>query len=161
MGSVHDDRTVIWADSGEVRYFIAARSNGWFVVTASHKMGEEQFIFAAAARYLVELFFYGKCGLSVRLARGLPLLKLRRTVPDTREGYRIETSSFDGVENLSLIDRSGSAIAVTGSGAIAGTAELAALYIYIYIYIYRLTTLRIPTLPQMEGHCIHSVTLNP
>lgn len=38
---------------------------------------------------------------------------------------------FDGSENLALINSEDAMIAVTGSGKIAGTAELAALSLYL------------------------------
>lgn len=126
-----DGRTLFWNRLGEVRYFIAARSDGWIVVTDSHRMADEHFLFAGESMSVVELFFCGKCGLSTRSARDLPPLRYPRTVQDVVSGYRIETRLFDGDEDLALIDSEDSVLAVTGSGKIAGIAELAALSLYL------------------------------
>lgn len=61
----NEGRTIVWANHGEIRYFIGGHSNGWFYVTFSERMSEEVLVFAAESMKLIEGYFYGKCGLSV------------------------------------------------------------------------------------------------
>lgn len=127
----NDDRTIIWANHGEIRYFIGCHSSGWFCVTASDRMSEEVLVFAAETMHLIELYFYGKCGLSLRSTLKLPVLKYPRSADDTVGGYSLGTALFEGRENLALVDSQGSAIALTTSGKIGGTAELVCLTYYL------------------------------
>jgi hypothetical protein len=119
----------MWANMGETRYFVDVEADGWALVTESSRMSQEQFIFAGKSMQIVELFFVGKCGLSIRFDRDLPPLKTPQGLEDTADGYRIENRDFRGSENLTLIGPEEASLAVTGSGKIAGTAELAALSI--------------------------------
>ncbi len=127
----NDGRAVIWANHGEIRYFIGCHPSGWFYVTASERMSEEVLVFAAETMHLIELYFYGKCGLSLRSSLKLPVLKYPRSADDTVGGYSLGTALFEGRENLALVDSQGSAIALTTSGKIGGTAELVCLTYYL------------------------------
>lgn len=119
----------MWANMGETRYFVGLEADGWGIVTESSRMTQEQFIFAGKSMQIVEMFLLGKCGLSVRFDRDLPPLKLPHALSDVADGYRIEGRDFRGSENLALVGPRDELLAVTGSGKIAGTAELATLSI--------------------------------
>lgn len=126
-----DGRTVIWANHGEIRYFVGGHASGWFCVTSSERMSDETLEFAAESMHLIELYFYGKFGLSLRSSLKLPVLKYPRSADDAVGGYSLRTATFDERENLALVDAKGSAIALTTSGRIAGTAELVCLSYYL------------------------------
>lgn len=124
-------RAVIWANHGEVRYFVGRHASGWFYVTSSERMSDEVLEFAAESMRLIELYFYGKLVLSLRSLLKLPFLKYPRSADDAVGGYSLGTATFEGRENLALIDAEGRAIALTTSGKIAGTAELVCLSSYL------------------------------
>ncbi|MGA5463948.1 Imm61 family immunity protein [Mycobacterium sp. NPDC050041] len=125
--ATNDTRSMIWTNMGETRYFVGVEADGWAIVTESSRMSEEQFIFAGKSMQIVELFFLEKCGLSVRFDRDLPPLKMPQGLSDIADGYRVEARDFRGSENLALIGPGNALLAVSGSGKIAGTAELASL----------------------------------
>lgn len=130
--NVEDDgRAVIWANHGEIRYFVGGHPSGWFYVTSSDRMSDETLEFAAESMQLIELYFYGKFGLSLRSSLKLPILKYPRSADDTVGGYSLGSASFEGRDNLALVNAEGSAIALTTSGKIAGTAELVCLSYYL------------------------------
>lgn len=126
-----DGRPVIWSSLGEIRYYIGPHPSGWFVVTVSDRMAEEDLIFAAESIALIELYLFGKFGMSVRSSLRLPLLKYPTSTDEMAEGYTLGTASFDGHQDLVLIDPTGSAIAATASGKLVGTAELVCLSRFI------------------------------
>jgi hypothetical protein len=127
--AMNDIRSMLWANMGETRYFVGMEADGWAVVTESSRMSDEQFVFAGKSMQIVELFFLEKCGLSARFDRDLPPLKMPQGLSDIADGYQIESRVFRGSENLALIGPGNVLLAVTGSGKIAGTAELATLSI--------------------------------
>ena len=101
------------------------------MVTVSDRMAEEELIFTANSMALIELYFFGKFGLSVRSSLKLPLLAFPKSAEETVGAYTLGLATFDGHENLALLDAAGSAIAITASGKIAGTTELVCLSLYL------------------------------
>jgi hypothetical protein len=81
-------------------------------------MSDEILEFAAESMQLIELYFYGKLGLSLRSSLKLPFLKYPRSADEAVGGYSLGTATFEGRENLALIDAEGRAIALTTSGKI-------------------------------------------
>ncbi len=126
-----DDRSVVWANNGEIRYFIGQQAGGWYIVTSSDRMAPEELVFAAESMDMVELYFYGKCGLSIRSSLSLPILRYPRSADEVAAGYGIGTATLEGRESLALIDAVGSPVAITASGKIVGTAELVCLSYYL------------------------------
>jgi len=122
-----NNRSILWSHGGEVRYLIGQSQDNWLIVTISDRMGPEQFIFAAVSIAIIERYFYGKFGLSIRNKRGLA----RLSYPGTADRFRIEDTLFDQDECWSLMDPSGKRIAISGLGKRDASSELSKISIYM------------------------------
>lgn len=127
----HDGRAVFWNKGGEVRLLVAARDDGWFVLTDSDRLGEEQFVLAAVSLPVVEKYLWGSFGLSIRSRRGMPDIKLPYAANDVDHGFSIGVVQFDGRERQALLDSAGQPVAVCGGGALMGTRDMARLSLYL------------------------------
>ncbi|WP_413232345.1 Imm61 family immunity protein [Mycolicibacterium sp. 141076] len=65
---------VFWNQLGEIRLFIRKATNGWINVTCSDRLQPEYFYFAGRTIDVVERFFFGWFGGTVRSNHGMPLL---------------------------------------------------------------------------------------
>lgn len=129
QGSMSQDgRTVLWSSGGEVRIFVASRSDGWFQVTQSDRMQQESFLLCASSMTVVERYLFGRLGRSVR-GRRLPLLSY--PVAPLREGWKTEPVVLDRVSRLALMEPTGHPIAIVGADPTSGNAQLAALSVFV------------------------------
>lgn len=126
-----DGRAEFWSRGGEVRYFIGARDDGWFVVTSSDRLGPEYLTLATTSVEAMERYFFGMFGEYIRSGQRLSRVRMPRTREEISPGYVIDTRVFDRVERLALIDVDGSAVAITSSGKVSGTRELVELSLYL------------------------------
>lgn len=126
-----DGRPVIWTNHGEIRFYIGPHPSGWFVVTISERMADEELVFAAESIAIIELYLFGQFGWSIRSSMRLPLLQHPTSIDEMAAGYTVRMVSFDGRQRLALIDPTGSAIAMTAAGKIVGMAELICLSWYL------------------------------
>lgn len=131
-------RAVFSSIGGEIRYFIAARDNGWLRVTSSHR-GREQSELTASSLLTIEKYFYGFFGSDIRDKR-----QLERATPDPeRRDVRFEIrpladggqnylAMFDdaGRDDLALFD-AGEVTAVDGFGEVLARIRLSDLAVYL------------------------------
>lgn len=131
-GRVTDDgRAIFYNEGGEVRYFIESRSDTWFVVTESDRMGQEYLVLAARSLDVVEKYFFGVFGSTVRSRRGLPEVRLPSSADDVGDGFTLDDLEFDGRRCRGLIDPAGRVVAVSSGDTLSGTWELAPLWLYL------------------------------
>ena len=107
----HDGRTIIWNKGGEIRYFIDV-VDGYYVITTSDRMGAENFHFGALTLTLVERYLYGRFGGSVRKLRGLQRVQKPFMRDELKQGYSFGEIFFAARERDTLIDPTGSMIAI-------------------------------------------------
>jgi hypothetical protein len=107
-----DGRTVIWNKGGESRYFIDV-IDGWYVITSSDRMGPENYDFAGESMPVIEKYFYGRFGGSVR-SDDMPDIRSPFQRDELRPGYSIGQQMFAGRERHTLIDRAGKVAAIAG-----------------------------------------------
>lgn len=110
----NDGRTILWNKGGEVRYFID-RLAGWYVITSSDRMSREGYEFAAASMSVIEKYLYGYFGGSVRSERELPAIRAPFQPEELMPEYSIGTMTFAGRQRDTLIDSSGTVVAITAA----------------------------------------------
>jgi Immunity protein 61 len=120
----HDGRTVFWSAGGEVRFYVGASDDGWFVITRAERMGPEHFQLAAPSMDTIQRYFFGDFGSDIRSNRGLPIVAIPESKEEVSAGFTIDNRLFEGAERLALISSDGSTVAISGSGKLIGTAEL-------------------------------------
>jgi hypothetical protein len=119
-----DGRTVLWNKGGEVRYFINL-VDGWYVVTSSDRMSAEGFEFAGSSMLIIEKYFYGDRGWTIRRAKGLPRIQRPCETEQLQPGYSIDRMDFGDRERPVLIGPDKVRV------AIAGVADLVELSTYV------------------------------
>lgn len=129
--STDDGRAMFWSPGGEVRYFVGANDDNWFVVTDSDRLGAEHYLFAACSMDIVEKYFFGKFGEFARSKRDLPRIHIPIAKEEIAAGFTIDYRPFEQVDRLALIDSDGNALAFSSSDMLFGTMELVALSIYL------------------------------
>jgi hypothetical protein len=120
----YDGRALFWSAGGEVRLYIGANDDGWFVITRSERLGPERFRLAAPSMGTIQRYFFGKFGRGIRSNRGLPLVPMPRSKEEVSVRFAIGNRLFGGVERLALISSDGSVVAISGGGKLVATAEL-------------------------------------
>lgn len=126
-----DGRAMFWSPGGEVRYFIGANHDGWFIVTDSDRLGPEYLDLAAPSMATIERYFFGKFGRFIRSRKDLPRVQTPIAREEVSAGFTIGARMFEGVERLALIAPSGSEVAVSSGDELSGTADLVKLSLYL------------------------------
>jgi hypothetical protein len=106
-----DGRTIIWNKGGEVRWFIDVIDD-WYVITSSDRMGPETYDIAAVSLPVIEKYLYGTFGGSTR-SDDLPDIRAPFQRNELRPGYSIGEQAFAGRQRHTLIDRTGTVVAIT------------------------------------------------
>lgn len=106
-----DGRTEIWNEGGERRYFIG-RSDGYFVISSSDRLGDERFHLGAQTMDLIEKYLYGYFGNAVRKHRGMPRVQKPFMRGELKQNFDLGKMSFAGYERETLVDPTGSTIAI-------------------------------------------------
>jgi immunity protein 61 of polymorphic toxin system len=127
----HDGRALFWSAGGEVRHFIGAGDDGWFVVSDSDRLGPEYLDVAAPSMATIERYFFGKFGRFIRSKKGLPRVHVPIAREEISAGFTIGARMLEGVERLALVDSDGSAVAVSSGDELSGTADLVKLSLYL------------------------------
>lgn len=128
--STTDRRPVFWSALGETRLFIG-RKDGWLVLTDSDRMESENFVLAASTIETIEKYLFGRFGMYIRSARGLPRVGVPIAANEAQSTFSIETRDFEGVERFALIAPDGSTVAIGSADKITATAELKRLALYL------------------------------
>ncbi|ORB35149.1 Imm61 family immunity protein [Mycobacterium persicum] len=126
-----DGRAIFWASLGEIRLFIGANDHGWFIVTDSDRMGAEHFVLATRSMDTIEKYLFGRFCPGIRRKHELPRLKMPVLREQLPPNLYIDIRDFEGVERLTLISSDGSAVAVSSSDSVTGTAELVKLSFFL------------------------------
>jgi len=126
-----DERPMFWSAGGEVRYFIADKKDGWFVVTDSDRLGPEHFKLAATSMNIIEKYLFGMFGEFIRGRQDLPPVNVPITRDEVAAGFTIENRLFENANRLALVDSSESPLAFSSADPVFGTMELAGLSLYL------------------------------
>jgi hypothetical protein len=129
--SADDGRAMFWSPGGEVRYFVGANDDNWFIITDSDRLGAEHYKLAARSLNTIEKYFFGTFGEFIRAKRGLPSIHIPIAKEEISAGFRIEYRPFEDVDRLALIDPEGNALAFSSADLFFGTMELVGLSIYL------------------------------
>ncbi|GAB1815540.1 Imm61 family immunity protein [Mycobacterium sp. MUNTM1] len=118
---------IFWNSGGEIRKFIALDIEGWFVVSTSERMGNDQFNLAAPSMETVERYLYAYFGQTMREARHLPRLRQPSKIGEIPDGFTIRQMEFGGRLRRSLVGPMGTIVAVGSGDAVLGTMMLVRL----------------------------------
>lgn len=129
--STPDGRPVFWSALGETRLFIGRKQDGWLVITDSDRMGSETFVLAAPSIDTIEKYLFGRFGMYIRSAKGLPRVGVPMPANPVCSKFSIETREYEGVERFALIGADGSTVAIGSADKITATAELKKLAVYL------------------------------
>lgn len=124
---------IFWNQLGEIRLFIRKSTNGWINVTCSDRLQPEYFYFAGKTIDVVEKFFFGWFGGTVRSNHGMPLLDTPVTTEQLATGYQITRRQVDGIARYVLIDPNGAEVAVASGGKTSAASDLVPLSIYLRV----------------------------
>jgi|KBSSwiStaDraftv2_1062776.scaffolds.fasta_scaffold82529_3 hypothetical protein len=133
VGSEGGRTDIFWNRGGEIRLFIRGAANGWINVTCSDRLQPEYFYFAGRTIEVVEKFFFGWFGNTMRSNRGMPLLDTPISPEQLATGYQMAPRQIDGVDRYVLIDPERAAVAVAGGGQISAASDLVPLSIYLQV----------------------------
>lgn len=106
-----DGRPEIWNEGGERRYFIG-RSDNYFVISSSDRLGDERFHLGTQTMDLIEKYLYGYFGNAVRKHLGLPRVQKPFTRGELKQHFSLGKIHFAGCERETLVDPNGSTIAI-------------------------------------------------
>lgn len=126
-----DGRPLFWSTLGETRLFIGRNQGGWLVITDSDRMESEGFILAAPSIDTIEKYLFGRFGMYIRSARGLPRVGVPTSANEAGSNFSIETREYEGVECFALIAADGSTVAIGSADKITAAAELKKLALYL------------------------------
>jgi hypothetical protein len=126
-----DGRALFWSAGGETRLYIGTNDEDWFTIHDSHRMGAENFKFAARSMETIEKYLFGTFGEYIRSMRSLPDVHIPATEEEISPGFTIGMKLFERAERFALMESSGSVVAVTSGGRLIATMRLAALSLYI------------------------------
>jgi hypothetical protein len=126
-----DGRPLFWSASGENRLFIGRKQDGWLVITDSDRMESEGFVLAASSIDTIEKYLFGRFGMYIRSARGLPRVSVPTSANQPSSNFSIETRGFDGIERFALVASDGSAVAIGSADKVTGPSELKKLALYL------------------------------
>lgn len=129
--STADGRAMFWSAGGEVRYFIGASDNGWFVLTDSDRLGPEHFKLAADSMITMEKYLFGKFGAFIRDKRNLPRIEIPIAKEDVATGFSIDYRPYEDGQRTALVGPNGSILAFSSADLVYGTMELVGLSIYL------------------------------
>jgi hypothetical protein len=129
--STADGRAMFWSAGGEVRYFIGASDNGWFVLTDSDRLGPEHFKLAADSMITMEKYLFGKFGAFIRNKRNLPRIEIPIAKEDVATGFSIDYRPYEDGQRTALVGPNGSILAFSSADLLYGTMELVGLSIYL------------------------------
>ncbi|WP_082976125.1 TNT antitoxin family protein [Mycobacterium sp. 1165196.3] len=129
--STTDGRPIFWSALGETRLFIGDRQDGWFVITDSDRMESENFVLAASSIETIEKYLFGKFGMYIRSARGLPRVGMPTGAHEVRPNFNVETRDYEGLERFALVAPDGSTVAIGSADEVTATAELKKLALYL------------------------------
>jgi hypothetical protein len=129
--STADGRPIFWSALGETRLFIGRRPDGWLVITDSDRMESENFVLAASSIETIEKYLFGRFGMNIRSARGLPRVGVPVLASGISSGFSIEPRDYERVERFALIASDGSAVAIGSADKVTATAELKKLALYM------------------------------
>ncbi|WP_142239742.1 Imm61 family immunity protein [Mycobacterium sp. ST-F2] len=124
---------MFWNQGGEIRYFIKEAQDGWINVTCSDRLQPEYFYFAGRTIEVVERFFFGWFGNTMRSNRGMPLLDTPISPEQLATGYQLATRQIDGVDRYVLINPDGTVVAVSSGGEISAASDLVPLSTYLSV----------------------------
>jgi hypothetical protein len=82
---------------------------------------------------VVERFFFGWFGNTMRSNRGMPPLDTPISTEQLAPGYQMAPRQIDGVDRYVLIDPSGAVAAVASGGEISAAGDLVPLSIYLHV----------------------------
>ncbi len=122
---------MFWSPGGEVRYFVGANDDNWFIITDSDRLGPENFRLAANSISTIEKYFFGTFGEFIRAKRGLPRIRIPIAKEEIAAGFTIDYRPFEHIDRLALIDPEGTALAFSSADLFYGTMELVGLSIYL------------------------------
>ncbi|QUR67918.1 TNT antitoxin family protein [Mycobacterium spongiae] len=112
QGSQTDDgRPIIWNKGGEIRYFVGV-TDGYFVLTSSHRMGAENLHLAAVSTAILERYLVGHFGGSVRKSCGLQRVRKPFYRDELKSTYHLGAINFSGREEDALMESTGSVLAI-------------------------------------------------
>ncbi|OBC02589.1 hypothetical protein A5782_18310 [Mycobacterium sp. 852002-40037_SCH5390672] len=94
-------------------------------------MESEGFVLAASSMETIEKYLFGRFGMYIRSARGLPRVGVSTSANQESSNFSIETRDFEGVERFSLIASDGEAVAIGSADKLTGTSELKKLALYL------------------------------
>lgn len=124
---------IFWNQGGEIRFFIRNSADDWINVTCSDRLQPEYFYFAGKNIDVVEKFFFGWFGNTMRSNRGMPLLNTPISTEQLATGYQVTPRQIDGIDRYALIDHDGVAVAVASGGKISAASDLVPLSIYLHV----------------------------
>lgn len=93
-------------------------------------MEPEKFVLAASFIETIEKYLFGRFGMYIRSARGLPRVGMPIAANEASPKFSIETRDCEGVERFALIARDGSTVAIGSADKVTATAELRKLALY-------------------------------
>lgn len=126
-----DGRPLFWSTLGETRLFIGRNQDGWLVITDSDRMESESFILAAPSIDTIEKYLFGRFGMYIRSARGLPRVGVPISANEAGSYFSIETREYEGAERFALIAPDGSTAAIGSADKITATTEFKKLALYL------------------------------
>lgn len=129
--STTDGRPIFWSALGETRLFVGNRQDGWLVITDSDRMESENFVLAAPSIETIEKYLFGRFGMYIRSARGLPRVGVPVAANEVSSNFSVETRDYEGVQRFALIGPDGSTVAIGSADKVTATVELKKLAIYL------------------------------
>lgn len=131
-GTADSPAEMFWNRGGEIRFFLREAADGWVNVTCSDRLQPEYFYFSGRTIEVVERFFFGWFGNTMRSNRGMPPLDTPVSTEQLAAGYQVEPRQIDGVDRHVLIDSDG-VVAVASGGKISAASDLVPLSIYLHV----------------------------
>ncbi len=128
-----DSADIFWNRGGEIRFFLREVADGWINVTCSDRLQAEYFYFAGMTTEVVEKYFFGWFGNTMRSNRGMPPLDTPISTEQLAPGYQIATRQINGVDQYVLIGPDGVVVAVASGGEISAAGDLVPLSIYLQV----------------------------
>ncbi|TXH25082.1 MAG: hypothetical protein E6R06_10370 [Mycobacterium sp.] len=131
--SIDNPADIFWNQGGEIRFFLREVADGWVNVTCSDRLQPEYFYFAGRTIEIVERFFFGWFGNTMRSNRGMPPLDTPISTEQLAAGYQVAPRQVNGVDRYVLIDPDGAIAAVASGGSISAASDLVPLSIYLHV----------------------------
>lgn len=94
-------------------------------------MESEGFVLAASSMDTIEKYLFGRFGMYIRSARGLPRVGISTSANQQPANFSVDTRNFEGIERFALIASDGSTLAISSADKVTGVSELKRLAVYL------------------------------